>query len=116
MPVSSTSRVDGEELSRRGVVVAPDQVYEAGGVGVAAGVAEWGVAGEAAAGFGVAPGVVAGGGGEGAAGVDDAADGSEEVADEVVDGAGGEVDLLDGGVAGAVDVGVGASPSVGATS
>ena len=43
-----------------GVVVAVDEVVEAGGVGVAAGVPEGRVGAEAAGGFGVAPGVVGG--------------------------------------------------------
>jgi hypothetical protein len=57
-------RVDRQELPGLGVVVAVDEVGESGRVGVAAGVSEWRVAGKAAGGFWVAPGVVACVGGE----------------------------------------------------
>ena len=100
--------VGAGELAGGGVVVAVEEIDEAVGVGVAAGVAERGGGGETAGGPGVAPCVVAGSAGEGAGAAHGAADGSEGVGDQVGDGAGGEVDLFGGREAVAVDVSAGA--------
>ena len=95
LPGFIDERVDGEELPRRWVVVAAYEVDEPSRVGVAFCVSERGGAGEPSGGFRVAPGVVAGVGAEAAAGIDDAADAAEQVAEEVLDRAAAQVGLLD---------------------
>src|SRR5262245_61833993 len=70
-------RVDGDELAGARVVVAVDAVDQASRVGVAAGVAKGCGGGQAAAGFGVAPRLVAGGARESPGTVDGPAHGAE---------------------------------------
>src|SRR5712691_1869060 len=96
--------VYGNELTCGRVVITVDEVDQAGGVGVRAGVAERGAGSQPAGGFRVTPGVVGGGRGERSGGADNAAHGTKRVGHQVGDGSRGKVDLLGGSMARPVDI------------